>query len=212
LEKRRGTSRAPDAARTQRGSENRLLAAAAAIIAEDGYTAATLERVGDRAGFSRALASRKYGSKDGLIEAVIRRVSDHVHAQLDMAVADVSRPLDRLLTMIDRFTDLMSTDISVRAYFVLFSAMLANRLETRVVFQEVQDRYAERLQAMIAEGQAAGEISAALDPLTAAYVVGSLQAGLAIEAAMGTDMESGPIRTHLAVMLKGALGVARDQG
>jgi AcrR family transcriptional regulator len=114
--------------------------------------------------------------------------------------------------MIDRFTDLMSTDISVRAYFVLFSAMLANRLETRVVFQEVQDRYAERLQAMIAEGQAAGEISAALDPLTAAYVVGSLQAGLAIEAAMGTDMESGPIRTHLAVMLKGALGVARDQG
>mgnify|MGYP000983961481 CR=1 FL=1 len=36
-------------------SDGRLLAAAAAIIAEEGYLAATLERVGERAGFSRCV-------------------------------------------------------------------------------------------------------------------------------------------------------------
>jgi AcrR family transcriptional regulator len=54
-------------------SDDRLLSAAAEIIAGEGYLALTLERVGERAGFSRGLASRKYGSKDGLIEALIRR-------------------------------------------------------------------------------------------------------------------------------------------
>ena len=56
---------APTARRTQAErraeSDDRLLEAAAAIIAEEGYMAATLERVGERAGFSRGLASRKYG-------------------------------------------------------------------------------------------------------------------------------------------------------
>nr|HQA18338.1 TetR family transcriptional regulator [Novosphingobium sp.] len=106
-------------------SEDRLLAAAAAIIAEEGYLAATLERVGTAAGFSRGLAGRKYGSKDGLIEAVIWRVSARVNAEVDTAIAGLDSPLDQLLALFDRFVELVLRDTSVRAYFVLFSAMIA---------------------------------------------------------------------------------------
>lgn len=186
-------------------SDNRLLAAAAEIIATEGYAAATLERVGERAGFSRGLASRKYGSKDGLIEAVIRRVSTHVHHQTDLAVAGTEGPLGRLLATVDRFADLVVTDTSVRAYFVLFSAMIANALETREVFQQVQEEYALRLHGMIAAGQAAGEIDASLDPVVTAYIIGCLQAGLAIEAAMGGEIDTDAVRAHLRVMLRPAL-------
>ncbi|HPB22797.1 MAG TPA: TetR family transcriptional regulator, partial [Novosphingobium sp.] len=135
-------------------SENRLLAAAAEIIAGEGYLACTLERVGERAGFSRGLAGRKYGSKDGLIEAVIWRVSAQVHAEVDAAIAGLASPLEQLLALFDRFVELALRDTSVRAYFVLFSAMIANRLETRTVFEEVQQRFGQRIEDLVIAGQA----------------------------------------------------------
>lgn len=189
-------------------SEHRLLDAAAQIIATEGYLAATLERVGERAGFSRGLASRKYGSKDGLIEAVIWRVSAHVHEQADAAIAGIPCPLEQVLALADRFVELVQRDISVRAYFVLFSAMIANRLETRPVFEEVQIRFGERLEALIVAAQTAGKVSPALPAQHAAFMVGCLLAGVAIETTMGFDRLADPaaVRTDLTAMLRRALG------
>lgn len=190
-------------------SEDRLLAAAAAIIAEEGYMAATLERVGERAGFSRGLASRKYGSKDGLIEAVIWRVSAQVHAEVDTAIEGLDSPLDQLLALFDRFVELVLRDTAVRAYFVLFSAMIANRLETRKVFEEVQQRFGARIEDLIVTGQRAGEITPALPPAHLAFMVGCLLAGISIETEMGypADRKSDPaaLRCDLGQMLRAAL-------
>ncbi len=191
-------------------SENRLLTAAAQIIASEGYLAATLERVGERAGFSRGLASRKYGSKDGLIEAVIWRVSAHVHEQVDQAIAGVADPLEQLLRLFDRFVELVLTDTSVRAYFVLFSAMIANRLDTRSVFDEVQQRFGDRVATLIGEAQAAGTVPAALPAAHAAFMVGCLLAGISIETAgdYQADDSADPValRADLVAMLRRALG------
>lgn len=190
-------------------SEDRLLGAAAAIIAEEGYLAATLERVGERAGFSRGLASRKYGSKDGLIEAVIWHVSTQVHAEVDAAVTGLESPLDQLLTLFDRFVELVQQETAVRAYFVLFSAMIANRLETRSVFDEVQQRFGTRIEEMVRAGQASGAISSALPPSHLAFMVGCLLAGIAIETAMGYQSGSlgqpQMLRRDLGAMLRAAL-------
>lgn len=190
-------------------SENRLLAAAAEIIASEGYTAATLERVGERAGFSRGLASRKYGSKDGLIEAVIWRVSAHVHEQVDLAIDGFDDPLDQLLRLFDTFVALVLTDTSVRAYFVLFSAMIANRLDTRPVFDEVQRRFGERVAALIAEAQAAGSIPRTVPAEHAAFMVGCLLAGISIETAIdygaGDETDPTALRRDLTAMLRRAL-------
>ena len=189
-------------------SEQRLLDAAAQIIATEGYLAATLERVGTSAGFSRGLASRKYGSKDGLIEAVIWRVSAHVHEQADAAIAGIACPLEQVLALADRFVELVQRDISVRAYFVLFSAMIANRLETRPVFDEVQIRFGERLEALIVAAQNAGKVPPTLPAQHAAFMLGCLLAGVAIETTMGFDRLTDPpaIRHDLTAMLRRALG------
>ena len=84
-------------ARRRAESDDRLLTAAADIIAAEGYVALTLERVGERAGFSRGLASRKYGSKAGLIAALIRRTEACVRDQTDAALAGVTDPVARLI-------------------------------------------------------------------------------------------------------------------
>lgn len=191
-------------------SEARLLDAAAQIIATEGYLACTLERVGERAGFSRALASRKYGSKDGLIEAVIWRVSAHVHEQVDAAIAGVADPLDQLLGLFDRFVELVLGDTTVRAYFVLFSAMIANRLETRPVFEEVQQRFGERIEGLIIAAQAERHIPPVLPAQHAAFMVGCLLAGISVETAMDYASAADPqaLRADLGGMVRRALGSA----
>lgn len=191
-------------------SDDRLLTAAAEIIASEGYLALTLERVGERAGFSRGLASRKYGSKDGLIEALIRRTEAYVHEQVDAAVADVADPVDRILALFDRFFELVLGDASVRAYFVLFGALISNRLGPGGVFEDVQARFGERLAGLIREAQALGSLPPDLRTDHAAFMVGSLLAGISIE----TEMESfntaphstAPLRANLATMRRRALG------
>lgn len=187
-------------------SEDRLLAAAAELIATEGYLAATLERVGARAGFSRGLASRKYGSKDGLIEAVIRHVSAHVHAQVDAAIAGLADPLDRLLALFARFVELVESDALVRAYFVLFSAMIANRLDTRPVFDEIQQRFGERVEGLIAQAQDSGAVPRTIPPEHGAFLVGCLLAGIAIETASGFPADPPALRRDLSAMLRAALG------
>lgn len=201
----------PQARRTQaqrrEESERRLLAAAAEIIAAEGYLACTLERVGERAGFSRGLASRKYGSKDGLIEAVIWHVSAHVHEQVDLAIAGKADPLDQLLALFDRFVELVLSDTAVRAYFVLFSAMIANRLETRTVFDEVQVRFGQRIHELIAAAQAQGSIPPRVPSQHAAFMVGCLLAGISVETVIGFECDADPalLRADLTAMLRGAL-------
>ena len=191
-------------------SDDRLLTAAAEIIAGEGYLALTLERVGERAGFSRGLASRKYGSKDGLIEALIRRAEAHVHDQTDAALAGVTDPVDRILTLFDRFFELVLTDPAVRAYFVLYGALISNRLGPSAVFEDVQQRFGARLVGLIKAAQATGALPADLHTDHAAFMVGSLLAGVSIETEMesfdSTPQTTGPMRTNLATMLRRALG------
>lgn len=191
-------------------SDIRLLTAAAEIIASEGYLAATLERVGERAGFSRGLASRKYGSKDGLIEAVIWHVSAHVNGQVDLVITGISDPLEQLLRLFDRFVELAFSDILVRAYFVLFSAMIANRLDTRSVFEKVQTHFGERIAELIGEAQLAGKVSSHVPTHHAAFMVGCLLAGISIEAMkidpLDRKLDPVDLRRDLSKMLFRALG------
>lgn len=55
-------------------STTALLDAAADLIVEGGFSSCTLAAVGERAGYSRGLVTARFGSKDGLIEALIDRI------------------------------------------------------------------------------------------------------------------------------------------
>src|SRR5258706_16390675 len=78
---------APKSHRTQAErrdeSQRRLLEAASAVIQERGMAAATFENIGARAGYSRGLATRHFGSKQGLIEALIARIQERRDSALD---------------------------------------------------------------------------------------------------------------------------------
>jgi AcrR family transcriptional regulator len=55
-------------------SEDRLLDAALQLISERGYDRTTLQAIGDVAGYSRGLVSHRFGSKEGLLWALLERM------------------------------------------------------------------------------------------------------------------------------------------
>lgn len=57
-------------------STNALLDAAAALIVEGGFSSLTLAAIGERAGYSRGLVTARFGSKDGLVDELIKRIVD----------------------------------------------------------------------------------------------------------------------------------------
>src|SRR3979490_827553 len=69
-------------------SERGLVRAAIVVTAEQGVSAATFEAIGQRGGYSRSLVTRRFGSKQGLVDAVLgylpdRRAHSAAEARLD---------------------------------------------------------------------------------------------------------------------------------
>ncbi|HQP20056.1 MAG TPA: helix-turn-helix domain-containing protein, partial [Phenylobacterium sp.] len=64
-------------------SERRLIEAAAGLVVEQGIGAATFANIGERAGYSRGLVTQRFGSKQGLIEAMIERLQLRIGALLE---------------------------------------------------------------------------------------------------------------------------------
>lgn len=56
-------------------STTRLLDAAAELIAEGGYERMTLTAIGKRAGYSPALVTARFGSKEGLLASLLDRIT-----------------------------------------------------------------------------------------------------------------------------------------
>ncbi|MBV1949049.1 TetR/AcrR family transcriptional regulator [Streptomyces sp. BV129] len=79
---------APKQARSEL-STSRLLDAAADLIAEGGYERMTLSAIAKRAGYTHGLVTSRFGSKEGLLWALVERmVVDWGHTLLLPTVAD----------------------------------------------------------------------------------------------------------------------------
>jgi AcrR family transcriptional regulator len=79
-------------------STQRLLQAAAELIAEGGYDAASAAEIGRRAGYSRSMVRARFGSKEQLVDAVIRSAYE---GPLTVPLPESATGLERVLARID---------------------------------------------------------------------------------------------------------------
>jgi len=182
-------------------SERRLLRAAVELIADHGVSAATFEAVGQRAGYSRGLATQKFGSKQGMIEALIARLHEQQDEALAQAGIDRAPGFEALLGYVDHYLRQLGKDAESRAYFMLLAGAVADLSALRAAFAASHERVERRLEAMVQRGQAQGAIRRDLDADAAALMVGSLLLGLSIQCLIDPDMDLEPIRaTSLATL------------
>lgn len=182
-------------------SEAELLRAAAELIAEQGVAAATFENIGLRAGYSRGLVTQRFGSKQGLIEALIGRLQARLRSLLDDRQLDTLDGLEAILAFVDIFLRTLADDGELRAYFVLMSGAVAEGSGLRGPFAAAHKEVEVRLEGLVLRGQAEGVIRVGLNPDATALIVGSLLLGLSTQLLVDPGMDLEPIReTSLAAL------------
>jgi AcrR family transcriptional regulator len=90
----------------------RLLKALVDLVAQQGYEATTAAEIGVRAGFSGGLIHARYGTKDALLDELMRtKYEQRIVPGLGESVSG----LDRLLGYVDRLGQLASEDADLEA-------------------------------------------------------------------------------------------------
>jgi AcrR family transcriptional regulator len=167
-------------------SEEALLNAAAALIAERGVERASLASIGESAGASRGLPTHHFGSKDGLVARLAERVQDHVATAVRDALEtrthrrpeDVSA-LDLLRTTVDTYLEMFEDPTAEeRALIVMWGATFPSSGSVDGMLEADRRSY-DGWAELIRYGQHDGSIRADVDPTAAAVALFGLMRGVA---------------------------------
>ncbi len=146
-------------------AERRLVRAAAELVGEIGPGKVTLAKVGERAGYSRGLATHHFGSKGALMQ----RLVDAVTSQFRDAIAEESQsdsPIDQLRQLIDFYFRVVSDLQPVnRARLVLWADAVAGSSEdVRPRMVSADREFREEIEKRIELAVTAGEVASSVDP------------------------------------------------
>jgi len=144
-------------------SDARMADAAVALICERGAGATTLKDVGLRAGYSRGLASYRFGSKAGLWAFLIRRIGEEWLAELQGSVAGTTG-VARIHAAVDahcRF--LLDSPDRIRAFYILWFESVGPDPALREVITGAHERRQRDVEEWIRGGIAAGTVRPDVD-------------------------------------------------
>lgn len=162
--------------RSNRSTEA-LIHAAGDLIAEGGYQAMTLAMVGERAGYSRSLATARFGSKAQLLEAlvdtIVVRWSVEKIAPQEEGLDGLARLKLLLLGIRDSY---QRSPRSLRILYALIFEALGPPPELHDRFVTFNQHFIAQITTYIQKGIEDGSISADHDPsLFAASIVAQLR-------------------------------------
>jgi AcrR family transcriptional regulator len=189
-------------------SERGLVTAAVAVVSEEGVSASTFEAIARRSGYSRGLVGQRFGSKLGLIEAVIAYLHDGRDNSAASDRLDRMPGLEALLAYAGHYLQRLSHMGEVQAYFRLLCWAVADISAFRSAFAAEHDRIGQRLEGWVRRGQSEGQIRQDLDPTAAALMIGSQLLGLSIQVLIDPAMDLNPIRATYLAMLRQAFSTS----
>jgi AcrR family transcriptional regulator len=184
-------------------SERGLVSAAVEVLAEDGVSAATFDAIALRSGYSRGMVGQRFGSKHGLIEAVITYLH-HGRESFAAESLDDLPGLEALLAYVDFYLRWLSDMGKFKAYFRLMSWTVADISPVQSVFAAEHERVRERFEGWMKRGQQEGQIRPDLDCGAAARMVGGQLLGLSIQVLIEPGFDLEPIRTTYLATLRQA--------
>lgn len=208
---RRAAARRTQAERREQ-SERSLVEAAIAIIGSRGVSAMTFETIGEESGYSRSLVTQRFGSKLGLVQAVIA----HLHTRLMRLFAASGAAqlfgLDALLAYTELYLREVAGNEELRSYFKLLSSSVADNAELRSAFAEEHERVRKGLAAHVRQAQSEGSIRKELDPDAVATLIGSLQLGIAMQLLVDPTTRLDPLLSASVSVLRAGLVPGKATG
>ncbi|MEZ5953255.1 MAG: TetR/AcrR family transcriptional regulator [Hyphomonas sp.] len=186
-------------------SERELLEATLRVVSEQGVSAATFETIGKEAGYSRGLVSQRFGSKDGLIRALIAHLHDWQAEALDRDQIARMDGLTALCAFVHLHCDTLDEHDEAKAYYMLLAAAVADRLDTQAAFAESHEIERVLIRAIIERGQAGGDIRPDVDADATALMTGCALMGIRMQNLIDPATDVVAIRDALVASLRARL-------
>lgn len=177
-------------------SDQRMLEAATRLIATRGYTHTTLEATGIEAGYSRGLVQHRFGSKDKLLEELIKHIANAHRERLLVRLAGLSG-LDAIFCEIDCYLEGMDDPpVASRAFFVLMLESIGPAPHIRPTFAAISARWHRAIARQIQVGQQQGQIRTDIDPANEAQLLIATVRGLRTQSMLH------PVTSNIAVAIE----------
>jgi len=153
-------------------SDKAMLDAAIDLLLERGTDGTTLAAIGEKAGYSRGLATYRFGSKAGLYDEVCKSISRH---WLDYLKTDVGEKIgiDAMCAALDSFFQFVSdSPREARVLQILYCGAASPKSEYRQTSANIHQRQQDDVAAWVRAGQAVGTVRANADPksIAAQYI------------------------------------------
>lgn len=170
-------------------AERRVLDAALELVVEKGVVRMTLGEVGERAGYSRGLPAHHYGSKEGLLKALIVDIVDEFReARL---AANMQPGLDSVLGTMRMYLDRSGNrDRGLLAMHVLFSDVFVSGGELATALEAFTDSTLTHFRQEIRTGIRRGEIREDVDAAAQAAMILGMLRGVSAQFYLGAPSKN----------------------
>ena len=157
------------------------------LAAEQNPTDITTGAIAKRMGVTQGALFRHFPSKDAILQAVMRWVSERLLARVDKATSAAASPLAALEAAFMAHIDFISEHPGVPR--MLFGELQrAEQTMAKRMAQTLIHRYAERVCHLLEEGKQCGEVDASLEPEAGAILfIGTVQ-GLVMQSLLAGDV------------------------
>lgn len=187
-----------------------ILRAARKVFTENGYRAARMTDVADRAGLSKGAVYFYFKSKRELFEALVEQEHTLAHAILDRVASQGQQApaQDNLEAMLRGLLRHFFSFRRAPTFFLVMGEMAARDDHVRAKYMEIHNRLLAQISEIVAQGVQDGTFRQGVDPMVVAQVLKASSDGLTMERAIGADPTGDPdeiIRGTIDLFLHGIL-------
>lgn len=159
-------------------SDRRLMDAAIELIVKVGINGTTLQAVGELAGYSRGLATHRFGSKAGLFDKVLQEASVDWLDRVQVAVGE-RVGVDALMAATDAAeVFIRERPEEVRAMYLLWFLSIDPSADYKSNIAIVHKAQRRDVAQWVKAGQTAGTVDPDLDPMRVAEQYAASMAGI----------------------------------
>lgn len=191
-------------------SSDKLINAYLELASEQGVSALTFDNIGQRAGYSRNLAFQKFGSKGGLLEAVINHIHQIMSERRRRQELDALSGIEALLLYCDVHIAALDKSPDMKAYFILMSEAIAAMSEMREQFIGSHKRSASELMRLIRLGREDGSIRKDVTVDMAAQLIGTQLIGISSQYLIEPAFNLKKARKELHLIIRSAYGTGKE--
>ncbi|MGH9274822.1 MAG: TetR/AcrR family transcriptional regulator, partial [Acidimicrobiales bacterium] len=189
-------------------SDRALISAAVHLIADRGYQRTTLSAIGDAAGYSRGLVTQRFGSKEGLLWAVLDRLLDSWTLRSAGPRVGSRVGVDALQATVEAYLHVVETaPDSVRAYHALLREADGPVPEVRRRIAQVNRDERDGIAGWLRAGQAVGTVRHDVDPAAVAVTFLAVIRGTTTQWLLDPSVDIAGGLRHYAASLDHTLGV-----